>query len=459
MLSIYHFLLYFQNNDKSYLYYSVYTFLIFIAYVVKVENGFLNYIASNYSFTEGLGNFYRWTYNCIYFLFAVTFLNIWRVNKKWAQYILYPIAVIYGLAIIAQLTKTLGFSGFYDLYDQLYLPAVTLQTIISFWFIFQLKGKLKYYIIVGAIILFITSVIGEKFIRDAIGITREVGDFVFYVGFLIENICFSLGLGHKQKLIIEERNKANLTLTAQLNENELLKETVNQQFEERIKSLNDQIKFKQEISDLKLQALRSQMNPHFIFNSLNSIKLYIINNEKENAVYYLNKFAKLVRKILEASMVKETSLEEELETTELYMNIENIRFSNKIKFEINHDSNVNTSNIKVPSLILQPFIENAIWHGLSSKIGDKKIAIIIKPINNSYVRICIEDNGIGRSASAKINEQKFTKRQSVGIKITKERLADFSKSYSEDFKIAIKDIRDANKQVAGTQVILDIPIK
>ena len=99
--------------------------------------------------------------------------------------------------------------------------------------------------------------------------------------------------------------------------------------------------------------LRSQMNPHFIFNSLNSIKLYIVNNEKENAVYYLNKFAKLIRKILMSSSEKDIQLSEELETMSLYMNIENIRFSNEIDFQVNVAANVNPESIRVPSMVLQ----------------------------------------------------------------------------------------------------------
>lgn len=109
--------------------------------------------------------------------------------------------------------------------------------------------------------------------------------------------------------------------------------------------------------------LKSQMNPHFIFNSLNSIKLYIINNEKENTVYYLNKFAKLIRKILVVSNEKDISLADELDTMKLYMNIENIRFSNEIDFQINIDKDINLENIRIPSLILQPFLENSLWHG------------------------------------------------------------------------------------------------
>src|SRR5690606_15107994 len=117
------------------------------------------------------------------------------------------------------------------------------------------------------------------------------------------------------------------------------------------------------IITLEQDMLRNQMNPHFIFNSLNSIKLYIINNEKENAVYYLNKFSKLIRKILVASTEKEITLEDELETMSLYMNIENIRFSNEIDYKVMVDKRIDPSMIKVPSLVLQPFLENAVWHG------------------------------------------------------------------------------------------------
>ena len=433
-----------------------------MAYVVNVEHGFLKSLGNSIGVSSAYIDFFRWTYNCMYFLFAVEFLNLKKINKQWYDYIIYPIAGLFLLGVVAQLLKSLfDFGLLYTFFNQAYLTLITIQTIISFWFIFQLKDNLKHYIIIGALILFITSIIGEYSIRTLpfIDISKETGDFVFYLGVLIENICFSLGLGQKQKLIAQERNIANTKLIAKLRENNALRETISEQFEERISSLNEQIQFKQEISDLRLKALRSQMNPHFIFNTLNSIKLYIINNEKENAVYYLNKFAKLIRKILEASMTNEISLQEELETSSLYMNIENIRFSNAIQFEISVEPHISTSQIKVPSLILQPFIENALWHGLSSKEGEKKIAIIIKSINDNFVRICIEDNGIGRVASKKINDQKLTKGKSFGIAITKERLSDFSKSYSKDFKIAIEDILAKNATIAGTKVIIDVPIK
>lgn len=222
---------------------------------------------------------------------------------------------------------------------------------------------------------------------------------------------------------------------------------------------NQQLKQEKQILTLEQDMLRSQMNPHFIFNSLNSIKLYIINNEKENAVYYLNKFSKLIRKILIASTEKEMTLEDELDTMKLYMNIENIRFSNEIDFQIEVDKSINTSNIRVPSLILQPFLENALWHGLSSKENNKEITLNVTKPSEDFITIIITDNGIGRKEAGRINDNKILKRKSVGISITKARLANFSKGFANDYRIDIEDLYDTNGSATGTKVIVNIPIR
>ncbi|WP_299394732.1 tetratricopeptide repeat protein [uncultured Gelidibacter sp.] len=220
-----------------------------------------------------------------------------------------------------------------------------------------------------------------------------------------------------------------------------------------------QLKHEKQIVTLEQDMLRSQMNPHFIFNSLNSIKLYIINNEKENAVYYLNKFSKFIRKILIASTEKEILLEDELDTMQLYMNIENIRFSNEINFTIDVAPGINTAGIRVPSLILQPFLENALWHGLSSKNDDKRIEMRVYKDTEEYITIAITDNGIGRKASQIINHNRVLKGKSVGLAITKARLTNFSKRFTSDYKMDIQDLYDDQRQPAGTRVVVKIPIR
>lgn len=218
-----------------------------------------------------------------------------------------------------------------------------------------------------------------------------------------------------------------------------------------------QSNYEKRVMGLEQNMLRSQMNPHFLFNSLNSIKLYIINNDKKNAVHYLNKFSKLVRRILDGSSLKETTLAEELETVELYLNIENIRFSEGIAYSINVEDGIDTETTKIPSLVLQPFLENAIWHGLSAKEGEKNLWLNVSRKDDVHMLISIIDNGVGRATSEKIKENRVLKRKSVGIDITKERLANFAKDYQYGFDVEIIDLYDDDGNPKGTKVVLEIP--
>ena len=218
-----------------------------------------------------------------------------------------------------------------------------------------------------------------------------------------------------------------------------------------------QLNSERKVHALEQSMLRSQMNPHFLFNSLNSIKLYIINNEQKNAVHYLNKFSKLVRKILEASSVREIPLEEELETVSLYMNIENIRFNDEIDFRISVDPEIDPTLVRIPSLILQPFLENALWHGLSSKEGPKQIHVEVSRSRPGFVDISIQDNGIGRAAAQALKDRRVLKRKSLGLEITKERMANFSKEYQNNYQLRMEDLFDEQGKPAGTKVTLQLP--
>lgn len=212
------------------------------------------------------------------------------------------------------------------------------------------------------------------------------------------------------------------------------------------------------ILTLEQDMLRTQMNPHFVFNSLNSIKQYIIANEKDNAVFYLTKFSKLIRKILEASRVKEVTLAEELETMKVYMSIENIRFSNDINFDIQVANEIDLSNIKIPSLILQPFLENSLWHGLTLRKGEKHIKLTVSKEKEDCITIRITDNGIGREKAAIIKANKTIKRKSFGVALTKARMSNFVKGFKNDYTLNFKDLKE-NGESTGTQVTLQIPLK
>jgi sensor histidine kinase YesM len=410
-------------------------------------------------------------YFAIYVLFTFKFLDIkTQLPKyhKWSLNILYTIIAYCILVFFFYLIKgdkqVLLVGYFY------FTIPMTLFGLFLYIPFFKVKNSLKYYVIIGSLILFATSVWSLLYYLklESNGLSIEPAYSILYIGFILENILFSLGLGHKQKLILDDRDSSKNKLIEQLKENEQLRKKIQKQLERDVEKLNKQaeiekletikMKYDKELAELKVSALRSQMNPHFIFNSLNAIKRYIIESEKENAVFYLNKFSKLIRKILASTMEKETSLAEELETMKLYVNIENIRFNNTIDFELTIDETLNTSSIKLPSLITQPFIENAIWHGLSLKETNRSLKLNVKKNNYNQLKIEIIDNGIGRQKSSEIKKKKLLKRTSIGINLSEERLKHFSKSYKSDYSITFTDLYENNMSV-GTKVSLIIPLQ
>jgi len=175
------------------------------------------------------------------------------------------------------------------------------------------------------------------------------------------------------------------------------------------------------VTDTEMKALRAQMNPHFIFNSLNSINDYIDKHDSVKATLYTTKFAKLMRMILENSEQKEIPIAEDLKALELYMQLEALRMNNKFTYEIKVDENIDQDNTLIPPLILQPFVENSIWHGFAQKQGEGKILIYIHKDGN-MISCIVEDNGNGKDESAYTKAGDNTGKKSLGMKITKARI-------------------------------------
>jgi sensor histidine kinase YesM len=472
ILSVYHFFLYFQHKDKTYLYYSSYTFLIFIGLLNRPINGFIAEIIKPFKDTlDHLSLNLILNYNMVYFIFILTLLDMKAYSIRWNNFILKYVFGLFFFTILIEIGYQI--TGNFQVINGghfFFLLATYLLGITSFIPVFRMKNHLKYYIIIGSLFLFITTLLVSIIKRLDLTVSeKEIRYSIFYFGLIIENIFFSLALGAKQKRILQDKNSSQDKLIKQLKENVKLRSKVHRQLEQNVATLSKQAeveklealkaKYDKELAELKMTSLRSQMNPHFIFNSLNSIKSYIIDNKKENAVYYLNKFSKLIRKILAATMEREISLADEIETMELYVNIENIRFDNQISYSVTVDESLNINTLKIPSLILQPFIENAIWHGLASKEGDKKLDIKVKKEAHHFVKITITDNGVGRKRSAEINKKKIHKRNSIGIKLTEERLRNFAKDYHNNYSLTFKDLYDKDGLAKGTEVILKIPFK
>lgn len=216
---------------------------------------------------------------------------------------------------------------------------------------------------------------------------------------------------------------------------------------------------KNRMNDITLSALRSQMNPHFIFNCLNSIKLYTKENNTAEASDYIGKFAKLIRNMLDNSRSDRISLESEIESLKLYIELEAMRFKDKLQYSINVDKDLDISFIDIPPLLVQPYIENAIWHGLMPKKEGGHINInISQNTADNLLLISIIDDGIGREASAAINDNKQQYHKSMGTEVTGERIALINEKYQSKANVTITDLYN-NNQPAGTQVTIKLPLE
>jgi sensor histidine kinase YesM len=171
---------------------------------------------------------------------------------------------------------------------------------------------------------------------------------------------------------------------------------------ERSEKAKQVAELKQKATELEMQALRAQMNPHFVFNSLNSINRFILKKQGAEASEYLTKFSKLIRMILNSSANVAVSLAEDLEALRLYLELESLRFDNKFNYKIECDPEMDADQIQVPPMLLQPFVENAIWHGLMNKEGEGHVWINISQ-ENSTLLCTITDDGIGRKKAAELS--------------------------------------------------------
>lgn len=220
----------------------------------------------------------------------------------------------------------------------------------------------------------------------------------------------------------------------------------------------DEAALKQKIAETKMQSLRAQMNPHFIFNSLNSIENFIMKNEKRAASNYLNKFSSLIRNILESSRVESVPFLKDFDAIKLYVELEQLRFNNKFIFKAEIDPELYNGDYSVPPLLIQPFVENAILHGLSpSEAEDLELKLMIT-LQGEFIIYTVEDNGIGREQSLSYKMKNLQTRKSLGLQVTQERI-DILNRQQRGTSIEIIDLYDAARQSTGTRVQLKLKTK
>ncbi|HKH63035.1 MAG TPA: histidine kinase [Flavitalea sp.] len=213
------------------------------------------------------------------------------------------------------------------------------------------------------------------------------------------------------------------------------------------------------IAETKLLALRLQMNPHFIFNSLTAINNFILSNDSEHASLLLTRFSRFMRQVLDNSRTEWVSLYNELKALQIYIELEQLRFENKFDVKINVSPDIDREMVHVPPLIIQPYVENAIWHGLLHKKDGTASLTINCWKEDEMLYLQIEDNGIGREASTKVGKNALSSHKSHGLKVTEERLQILNQVYNVDASVKIVDLLTADHQAGGTQITLRMKIK
>lgn len=459
-------LIFSQTRKNTFLYYGLYNFFLLTYLITK--SPFWTEVTYSYLTTTRFASF-NWyiqiVYNSVLFLFYSEFLDLKLHHPRFHRFIknYLSIQLVIGTLFWVYCIVTNNNLLYHSFFNFIFLPVSFAVLLYGLYIALSIPKKLGYFIIVGIVLYYGFAMLA--YLRSNPNSIAEFPIKYFYIGIILESFVFLLGLGYKikmvyleklevQQAIIKEqrslkilRENTQKELKQKLNEQEIeLREALYEAEDEKLKSL--QLHYENEISKLKLESLRNQMNPHFIFNALNSIKAFLVTNDKVQASHYLGKFSKLIRKILESSRNEVISLEDEIEILDLYVNIENIRLEPQIAFEIINKDSRSHRGIKLPALILQPFIENAIWHGLMLVKMDRRLTIELSHVLKVPCLI-ITDNGIGRRKAAEYQKNKLVKKSSLGLVFVQERLDYFNQKHQTHYRFEIQDVEESR----GTKVV------
>lgn len=467
----------FNVRGKLYAYYLGYLFFLLIyGFIVlrKTPAPVANFFQYAPKLSNDLFDPIQFMFIACYILFIRDLLRVKVYDKRLALVLRYL-----GLTCLVYAVGRFSSNQlFYDpglaatLFNAVRLIILPVNFVLIFWIIFKVRHPLLSYFIVGQLLFFIGAALGtyinyagmEDIPGHFFGFT-ESANIVFQMGLLGEVYCFSIALGKNVSLIQDEKERAGAALVKQLQENERLQTKMNHELDIKVREKTAELvqlyveiekekeqkiknEFNQKLRETEMMALRSQMNPHFIFNSMNAIKNLIMTERDDDAVIYLDDFSTLLRHILQNSRHREITVEEELETLELYLSLERSRLGAGFRFAINVSSREALSQYQIPPLLLQPIVENAIWHGLHPSLkAEKTLTVTFDTAEN--LNIIIEDNGIGRAASAK----KKKLYAGMGTTIIRDRLALHNHLSDYDILLKIADL-EQNGRVLGTRVTL-----
>lgn len=453
-----------HTKEKSFLYYSLYSYLVLGYLVLKMidqTDSELKTIFYRPRFIA-LNWYVQITYYSLYFFFYLHFLDFHKTLPKFYRNLKSCIIGIFALSSLFFIYSLILNDGkvFFLYFTYFFLPLILVAVVITIIKAFETPGNLKYFITIGSATYVLLALTSMYFTVNE-GIFDSPLIF-FWMGLLIEQFVFSLGLAYKVKLLnqkmifhfkenekIRKNQNEILSREIKIKEKEILEISARAE-KERLAKLESELN--SEIHRLQLELLKNQMNPHFIFNALTSIKVFLIDNDKKNAITYLNRFSKLIRKSLDGLRTEFHTLEEEMEILKLYLSIENIRFNSGIDIVFRNEPDVFLSTIKIPPLLLQPFVENAIWHGLMHSPKAYKQIIFDTCHKDGAVYLSIQDNGVGRNKSQEFNKNRTFQKKSIGLKLIQERIDVFNQQNHVNYHFKIADLYNADGSVSGTKV-------
>ena len=312
---------------------------------------------------------------------------------------------------------------------------VSAHIAILVWLAWAVPSPLTRYVLLGNALLTTVGVMASlragNVLPDGVFLLGELENLLMLsFGILLEIVVFALALAYRIQLIDREKIETQRAY---------------------IEEIEQRTIYEKRIAEVEMLALRSQMNPHFLFNSLNTIEYFVLKGDEEKATRYLSNFSRLLRLTLNHSNEETVRLSEEVLGLRLYLELEATRFGDEFHYTIEADAALDQDDVRLPPLLLQPFVENAIWHGLrQSEWPDKRLWIRLLVQDEQTLRFEIEDNGIGRRQAADLKSRSATQRKSFGMDITRQRIDLFNKNYASRLSIDLIDLE--NNGQTGTLV-------
>lgn len=460
-LCIYFFIQYIVNKKPIFLLYAAYLLTLFIYYFNRSSPTFFWTLFDEPKIMVLINENTQMISSVIYLFFVIKFINI-KVNYPKLYRLLMANIILISLLI---LTFSITFYFFpFNPFHLIIMPIFRLMTlltsIISTIVILRYRPNTLEWIAVTSGITLVLAAILPVILGH---LSLSLPFIIMEIMLLAVGLAYQIRLNDLERLSIKEEliNQLKINTTIQEKMQRKLEQEVKTQTEkailktqeaEQAKAAQLQSIFEQKMEYTRMKALQAQMNPHFIFNCLNSIRLFYLKNEIQKADDYITKFSRLLRMILNNSRSNFISLKQELDTLQLYVEFEQMRFKNKFDFDLHIDTNIDTGVIKIHPMAIQPFVENAIWHGLMPLKIRGKLSIKIQQFTDR-INIYIEDNGIGRAAAKESTNSHNQIHQSHGLMITQERLELLQKILKKEASFEIIDLIN-NDKPTGTKVTI-----